>query len=134
MRLSIFYELKLNNQMVIYNSEANKPRTLESILIELKEVKQQISDLKNNMLYITGLYSNNLDEAQKDGCYYFDKNSKNKPNTDYGTVFTMVSNGIEGNNIDKWVNHLAFGTNYVICYRQKVNQNVWSNWIQIQSK
>lgn len=39
MRLSIFYELKLNNQMVIYDSEANKPRTLESILIELKRSK-----------------------------------------------------------------------------------------------
>ena len=109
---------------------------------ELREVIQSMIDtsiennntyLINNKMYKTGIFApnNDLDNAISDGCYSWDIETLHRPTSNYGTIFTMVSTGISGNNQNNWVNQLAMDTARQIWFRQKINASAWTSWSKI---
>jgi len=82
-------------------------------------------------MYKTGIAvpNNNCNDALSDGCYYYGTDSANAPIVGgYGTIFTMVSVGLTGNNTNNWVQQLGMTTGNVLKFRQKINNNAWTTW------
>lgn len=109
---------------------------------ELRDVVQDMIDasiesnntyLINNKMYKTGgsAPNNDLNDALYDGCYSWDINTSHRPTSNYGTVFTMVSVGISGNNQNNWVNQLGMDTGKNIWFRQKINNSDWTTWSRV---
>lgn len=102
---------------------------------DLRSLDNEIEDVKKNM-YVPGITmpGDDCNNAIKDGCYAWGPAEANRPDSSYGTIFTMVSLGIEHNNRDNWCNQLAFGTDERIYYRQKTNSTDWKEWKKVNEK
>lgn len=100
-------------------------------------VDTKILTLYNNLLeynlYRIGVSvpNDNMNNAISDGCYFWTPDTSNRPADGYGTVFTMVSRGLTGDNQSNWINQLAMGTSNTMYFRQKINANAWTTWKQI---
>ncbi len=96
----------------------------------INSLTSRVTNIENSM-YKTGVAcpDNNANNALSDGCYYYVDTTTNRPTgTSYGTIFTMVSASLTGNNTDNWVNQIGMSTGNTMHFRQKVNAGPWTAW------
>lgn len=98
----------------------NLEQNIEGINTQIEGIEQKLSDIFSAESLVTDF--NTTTDA---GIYYWNDASTNKPNVSYGVL--LVNKAVV-DDINVWINQIAYGTNGRIYFRQKINNANWTEW------
>lgn len=87
---------------------------IENIITNIDNIEQQLSNI-----FTAENKATDLNTTTNSGIYYWTTDAANRP-CDYGVLLV--------NKYSTWINQIAYGTNGSIYFRQKINDNNWTEW------
>ena len=100
---------KLKNDVIAINSD------ITNINSNIDNIEQQLSNI-----FTAENKTTDFNTTTDSGIYYWIDDAANKPDTGYGVLLV--------NKYSTWINQIAYGTNGRIYFRQKINDNNWTEW------
>ena len=88
--------------------------------VRIENIEQKLSDIFSAENNVT-----DFNTTTDSGIYYWITDAANRP-TDYGVLLVNKFDG--GSSTSLWVNQIAYGTNNKIYFRQKINNDNWTEW------